>query len=902
MKKKVLISTCVLAACLGACNNDEFLVEQPAMGNTDAANGTVVVGADLASKGLNVIVGEEGVDTRAGAGTWDSMDRIGLAWYNFSTAGINGIQSESDWGSANWTNWLDGTAGKTRDNKIYANHILEGQTDGSFTTTADIYQGAYFLYFPFAKQPTEQGTVAKTIKVNAEAQTGDFNTEKWNKGLRLSAQDFIAAGEGVEDTEDVNTYTMTKQFAMSPVVNVLRVGVAPDAKITDAEDGTDGAFLKGLNVTKLDIDVNKTGVAPFVTEAELAPSYIPRVERDATNAILWSDTYESLKEKAESQEILATGTTKKTSGVLTTTVENAAYTLAENREVRAFAFPIIDAITYAANEAPNATVTIGKVDENGKELYPLGEFAINAGNNDKFITKLAGNLTTELKKLQVRVNAETNATVWDNVSYINDNAAQLVLTKDDFTPLTSDIKSEDQWNDLVKLYDALVDLEVIDPEDYETPVFTLTEDVTFEGETIATPKEIDIELQTASGKRMRLDNTEGINWPANLKTNNNAQIVVVSGTKLNVGLDGKEVVINATISNQENSVINAGPLASIGAQNGGKVSNRGRVIIKYGAYVYPNSNVGVIAYVKETNEAVEIRNINKLVQLTDDDTQAEYANVNTLIIPEGIELDLNAKIDATLGDDDRYEGVVGGSDEVELEDLDGVNIELEGGTLISKSTEKKVNNVTAVSGTSTITDVDVVGDITTKADAILNVESDNTPAKYTFDLVNINNYGTLNANTWMNVQVVNNEVTGTINVASGYSIVYNVHGEAGYKQDGTAHGSIVEKGVTPGYTPDATELATAETTVMSTWNTFFTVYGGTPSNQKTYGAVATYINNLANSDSPNTDAFISALNEWLEVYYGNSEHNVTKGTITADDLLFFESNSTDNERFGLTKQ
>ena len=880
MKKKVLISTCVLAACLGACNNDEFLVEQPAMGNTDAANGTVVVGADLASKGLNIIVGEEGVDTRAGAGTWDSMDRIGLAWYNFSTAGINGIQNESDWGSANWTNWLDGTAGKTRDNKIYANHILEGQTDGSFTTTADIYQGAYFLYFPFAKQPTEQGTVAKTIKVNAEAQTGDFDTEKWNKGLRLSAQDFIAAGEGVEDTEDVNTYTMTKQFAMSPVVNVLRVEVAPDAKITDAEDGTDGAFLKGLNVTKLDIDVNKTGVAPFVTEAELAPSYIPRVERverDATNAILWSDTYESLKEKAESQEILATGTTKKTSDVLTTTVENAAYTLAENREVRAFAFPIIDAITYAANEAPNATVTIGKVDENGKELYPLGEFAITAGNNDKFITKLAGNLTTELKKLQVRVNAETNATVWDNVSYINDNAAQLVLTKDDFTPLTSDIKSEDQWNDLVKLYDALVDLEVIDPEDYETPVFTLTEDVTFEGKTIATPKEIDIELQTASGKRMRLDNTEGINWPANLKTNNNAQIVVVSGTKLNVGLDGKEVVINATISNQENSVINAGPLASIGAQNGGKVSNRGRVIIKYGAYVYPNSNVGVIAYVKETNEAVEIRNINKLVQLTDDDTQAEYANVNTLIIPEGIELDLNAKIDATLGDDDRYEGVVGGSDEVELEDLDGVNIELEGGTLISKSTEKKVNNVTAVSGTSTITDVDVVGDITTKADAILNVESDNTPTKYTFDLVDINNYGTLNVNSDMTVEIVNNYKGGDITVADGYSIIYSVRGNDGYLQEGTADGVIAEVGAAD--TAEAKAVESSFDALVAGWKAESTACS-------TVAEFVTAFKAISNWESANlAKAFLEDLNEWRAEY--NYPSIVSYTDLTETDLLIF---------------
>lgn len=51
MKKVYLLSSCVLAACLTACNNEDFLTEQSINANVNADE--AVVGADLVSKGMN---------------------------------------------------------------------------------------------------------------------------------------------------------------------------------------------------------------------------------------------------------------------------------------------------------------------------------------------------------------------------------------------------------------------------------------------------------------------------------------------------------------------------------------------------------------------------------------------------------------------------------------------------------------------------------------------------------------------------------------------------------------------------------------------------------------------------------------------------------------------------------
>ena len=89
MKNKVLMGTCALAACLAACTNEELLPVQS--GNNGTTTEEVnFVGADLASKGMNIIVNDGGMGTRATDGKWDANDQFGLGWFSY------GVQMSSE--------------------------------------------------------------------------------------------------------------------------------------------------------------------------------------------------------------------------------------------------------------------------------------------------------------------------------------------------------------------------------------------------------------------------------------------------------------------------------------------------------------------------------------------------------------------------------------------------------------------------------------------------------------------------------------------------------------------------------------------------------------------------------------------------------------------------------------
>ena len=755
MKQKVLISACALAACLGACTNDDYVLEQAANGNSGATTVGEVIGADLASRGMNIVLNGEGIATRAGNGFWENGDRFGLAWYQFGNSPITAPQDSTSWA---------GTTDKAIQNNIAANHIFT-YANGSFTTQSDVYQGAYFVYFPYERQSSASGMQPKTVKVNAAEQTGNFAEDRWNKALQISAQDFINAGAGVNEDEQ-----LTRNFFLSPAVNVLSVNATPDTKIVGESEAIN--FLKSLSITALTVNAGgaATSNAVFAESATLRPYYIPHVTKKADNVTI--DEEKTLKAMDDAAAIALWGETPNNGNYaylqspqlvssVTTNVRNA-YTIAnvgaEGNGIRVFAFPTPKAVTYNTGDAaPSATVKAGVL-ENGKLKYELGEFEIEAKDNKAFSEKLQTALGDEDAAYYMGKIIRNADGEW---SFINLDA-NLLLSH--FTPLTDDIQSEDQWNDLVKIYDALVELGAIDPEDedFKAPVFTLSENVTFEGETIATPEKMDITLKTASGKRMRLDNEEGMVWPANLLTDNHAEILVVEGSVLNVGMDSEEIEINATIVN--NGTINAGPKVSIGKNNAGKVSNKnGRIVVEYGAYVYPNSNEGIIAY--EVENPVNVAHINVLKE---GGSKGE-ANINTLIIPEGVTLDLNAKVADSEGSGDRYNDDSQEGDP--LVDLKDINIELNGGDIkgSTKAGEKNaVQNITMVEGESTITDV-VAHDITVDG-GTLNVASATTPKTPVFltagASIEVNNGGTLNANTNIYATEVTNNTGGKLNANS----------------------------------------------------------------------------------------------------------------------------------------
>ena len=289
MKTKFLLGTCALAACFVGCQNDEYLMEQIAE-NGGAESGKVI-GADLVSHGMTIALPEEGPATRVNADGWQIGDQLGLAWYQFSKTAISEEQSESAWNSTLSTTY----------NKLYANHIFSW--DGAtFGTVADVYQGAYFVYFPYERLG---GAVEKEIDVNAEPQKGTFEEERYNKALHISAQDFISKDEAVDENNK-----LTKEFYMSPVVNVLGVKATPGEEIANATG--DGEYLKGMTITQMQLKAN---AAVFQNVGTLVPGYIPKVVRDArTAAIDYEKTREAMDEAAANATSGSKSITKKITG------------------------------------------------------------------------------------------------------------------------------------------------------------------------------------------------------------------------------------------------------------------------------------------------------------------------------------------------------------------------------------------------------------------------------------------------------------------------------------------------------------------------------------------------------------------------------------------------------------
>lgn len=737
MKKRVLFSACVLAACLGACTNDDFSTEN-VRGTVESNGEETVVGADLVSHGMTIrINGDEAATRVTDKGAWEVGDQLGLGWFNFEdgTESIVGTQDEATW----WNQVIAPSwgVGYGNDNKLYANHIFTGVGASSvegWETTTDVYQGAYFAYFPYEKLG---GIKAKELKVNSTPQTEEFMQDWLNNGLRLSAQDFITG----EDVDESNT--LTHNFYMRPVVNVLQMEMVPEDPIKDQN------VLQGMNITEVVLNAggsSQTNGVFVKPGAALNLKGIPAVQKvydDMDGIVDETGTYNELFKAAEDatdgKSFLATGFGLE--GTLSTTVLNADYTLAANHDVRAFAFPIPDnAVDYSNGEYPWAAVKVGRLGTDAQNnlsmKYELGQFIVNNVNNSKFIGKLKNSLdkdqTNAAASLTKLLRSGDNGKTWEPLAFTEDKDAAVKLTLKDFYPFTDNIRTVAQWNDLVDVYDALN--AVLGEDEVDDPTFTWNPDAyeVFNDE-IKTPQKGTITLKTANGKEMTI--TGKVTWPENLVTskNVNAAIVVATGAELTVGETNESVEAKDRVSIQadieNNGTIYAGKNATIGADDNQNLDNTldgtNRVIVTYGAYVYPSVE-GVIAYEVNKAEEEDITKIELLVRTNDN---ANYANVNTLIVKSGVTLDLNAKGETISGNiDNPYEDPETPI-QYAMPNLSDVDIELEGGSVVyTDGAYKNVKNVYNVSGDGIICDIEPLenivvkgGSLTINSDPVLNV-------------------------------------------------------------------------------------------------------------------------------------------------------------------------------------
>ena len=512
MKKRILFSACALAACFVACTNDDFQTEKSNMVIDEAGE---VIGADLVSSGMKMNVSTGDATTRLNGNGWEAADEVGLAWYRYKAA-IDKEQLRSDW--ENGSGWAT-------DNNLYANHLFEFQSNGIWETHADVYQGAYFCYWPFERLGS--ASKIKVVEPNKAAQTKDFDEDRLENAFWLSAQDFI-------EQLDVQDLVLQKDFVLAPMVNTLGVNAIPAGKLTESE------YLKGMIIKEMRINAGGTNNDVFIPSATLTPRYIPKAVYDMYGNLNKEETLVDLDEQATGNYDRSTKWYLTTTGVtnltyLRTAIDNSDFNLNKTNTLRAFAFPLQKGVTYAQYQYPSVSIDVwSQVGE-----WKLGTFNISHSQEENA-------QLTERLKMMFEANPTNAAATWVKNIWGEPGEYQYAvegmdasLTVHNFTPSTTILYGVDQWNDLVQLIDELDKAGKKFTNNKVTFTVASTNGVTFTNE-IRTPENVQIVLKTGDNK-ICIDGV--VEWPKNLITDEEtANIEVNKGATLKVGIDRDEEV------------------------------------------------------------------------------------------------------------------------------------------------------------------------------------------------------------------------------------------------------------------------------------------------------------------------------------------------------------------------
>lgn len=743
MNKKLLMSAFALPIFFTACTN-EFEEVAPEKQNTQKE----IVGAKLVN-GLTINVNRsDNATSRLSDAGWANGDQVGLAWYDI-TGNITGEQVTESFA---WNSLED------EDNKIYGNHKFI-YNSGAFETQANVYEGAHFAYYPYAymKQIGEL-----VFKPNAAVQTTDYKADLYANSFHISAQDTILATSVNEDGK------VEKVFDLVRIVNTLKFNLTSE-ELAEAE------YMKSLPITAVELGVypgNNEEI--FYNTATIDPQKLPYAIYDDKDD---SDEdgvvgYDKVETKAQFYEVgKCFGEGKaiilsEPSAKISTEVNNVDYTLANAKsEVRMFLLP-----TAALNNTLTSARTWVKVYVPGGYFYIRtnkdGDYTTVA--NQKTLKELREILSTGWKSPDGRTlktselgNKAVKAKLDAMVKNLN-----FELVKADFVADYSNIKTIDQWNGAVIIANELGET---------APTFTVTGAINFADDEIKTPNGGVKVVTTGAGK---LVVKSDVTWPTN----------IAKGTSENINV---EVAAGATLTIADNktldyaSIINNGTIA-LGVKSTLKnVTNNSRIEVVYGSYV-DNASVtgGIVAYEVEGTE--DVYQINNLIA-----TNGTTAAVNTLVIGEGVTFNLSDSDEDGEGFDDPYSpenGKVGAKYNPAQMKL--INFELTGGKLTAKvNAGWQVANVDVLEGTAnSITNVDIVGDLTITKDAKLVVDTEKNALSVKNSVLvlgDIDNNGELTINTDVYCDNFSNPAGATYN-AEGNALWYM----SSYGQGGTANGAV----------------------------------------------------------------------------------------------------------------
>ena len=205
--KKNLYGALALSLLAVGCSQEELAPKANQI-ETSEQNLESVVGHDLVGP-ISISIADGA--TRATGGSWDKNDKLGLAWFNIEASGITALQDP-----ATFSNLVPANVS----NEIYGNHLFSVAESGAFETQTNVYQGAHFVYWPFARATKVE---QKTVNLNAVAYEGAVEKDLDNVAFRMSPVDFISAADVNADMK------LAKKFQLEPVAAAIGLKATPDA-------------------------------------------------------------------------------------------------------------------------------------------------------------------------------------------------------------------------------------------------------------------------------------------------------------------------------------------------------------------------------------------------------------------------------------------------------------------------------------------------------------------------------------------------------------------------------------------------------------------------------------------------------------------------------------------------
>ena len=657
MRTKFLFSTLAMAAAFSACTQDEVAVNNENVGSFDKVVGAkqIASGFDFApvvDANSRVVAGEDGY-------SWSEGDKVAVAWTVDRSGKV-----------------YDSQTGKPLNNlstNIYANHMLVH--DGTrFESRSNVYEGWHFAYSPF-QYMTKPGELS--VELNAPLRMKDLEMDEYVNAPMFSNAAFIT-----EDDVDFESGKIKTAFPLQWITNSIRPVLQPASQFKEE------ALLNYRKITKVTLNVKDHNL--FTNKFTVNPAGLQEIPAKI------DETY-----FGEGKAFVPA----KLEASVSAPIEGD-FTLAEDNKVRIFLAPTQDASgVELADLSFQVEVEGGWFFIDGAEVE---EGSVNAQAFDTILKMLKGTLTIGDVTFDL---TKTNQ---------NPKTVTFELLAEDFNTDFSHISDVDEWMKAVDLVEALK---------LETAEFAIDGAIEFTTENggltadgkLYMPTSCQITVNSADDNSQADNNLylkEGTltEWPANLTSNvwfaveadgvwKNAHInnqngrVVNRGTiEVPAGTKDKVNVMGNTVTNH--NLIKVGEYAQVSG-----VTNHGRIEVVWGSYVTTNRTKGIIAY----NVTAEDVNVPERIQLLTATTegiegQTKYASVNTLVIGNGISIDLTKKI---AGSEDVYENNPYGSfnqgghqDESTYNygDLENVNFEINGGTVISSTTMLTVADVTMNGG------------------------------------------------------------------------------------------------------------------------------------------------------------------------------------------------------------